>query len=97
MFLDNLLSIRSQGNILNFDLSDFFGSEYLSFLDSIEPTSFSLSEPSVAIPTDNEPGNPPVLTHAEEQQTASLFTPLPIKRKLLYVNERVNHKSPKSN
>ena len=28
-----------QGNILNFDLSDFFGSEYLSFLDSTEVTS----------------------------------------------------------
>ena len=40
-----------QDNILNFDLSDFFVSEYLSFLDSTEPTSFSLSEPSVAIPT----------------------------------------------
>ena len=41
-----------QGNILNFDLSDFFGSEYLSFLDSTEVTSFSLSEPSVAIPVE---------------------------------------------
>ena len=84
------------GNNLTFDLSDFFGSEYLSFLDSTEPTSFSISEPSVAIPSGNEYGIPPVLTTAEEQQTASLFTPLPIKRKLLYVNERVNHKSPKS-
>ena len=86
-----------QGNILNFDLSDFFGSEYLSFLDSTEPTSFSLSEPSVAIPTGNESGIPPVLTTAEEQQTPSLFTPLPLKRKILFVNERVNqNKSPKS-
>ena len=40
-----------QGNILNFDLSEFFGSEYLSFLHSSEPTSFSLSKPSVAILT----------------------------------------------
>ena len=82
------------GNNLTFDLSDFFGSEYLSFLDSTEPTSFSLSEPSVAIPAGNESGIPPVLTTAEEQQTAPLFTHLPLKRKLLYVNERVNHKSP---
>ena len=86
-----------QGNNLNFDLSDFFGSEYLSFLDSTEPTSFSLSEPSVAIPASNESGIPPVLTTAEEQQIASLFTPLPLKRKILFVNERVNlNKSPKS-
>ena len=86
-----------QGNILNFDLSEFFGSEYLSFLDSSEPTSFSLSEPSVAIATGNESGNPPVLTNAEEQQTHPFFTPLPLKRKILYVNERVNHqKEPKS-
>ena len=84
------------GNNLTFDLSDFFGSEYLSFLDSTEPTSFSLSEPSVAIPADNESGNPPVLTTAEEQQTTPLFTHLPLKRKLLYVNERVNHESPKT-
>ena len=86
-----------QGNILNFDLSEFFGSEYLSFLDSIEPTSFSLSEPSVAILTGNESRIPPVLTTAEEQQTQSLFTQLPLKRKILFVNERVNHnKAPKS-
>ena len=84
-------------NNLTFDLSDFFGSEYLSFLDSTEPTSFSLSEPSVAIPAGKESGIPPVLTHAEEQQTTTLFTHLPLKRKLLYVNERVNLKSPKSN
>ena len=25
------------GNILNFDFSDFFGKEYLTFLDSTEP------------------------------------------------------------
>ena len=56
-----------QGNILNFDLSDFFGSEYLSFIDFTEPTSFSLSKPSVVIPTSNETGIPPVLTTAEEQ------------------------------
>ena len=84
------------GNNLTFDLSDFFGSEYLSFLDSTEPTSFSLSEPSVAIPAGKESGIPPVLTTAEEQQTDTLFTHLPLKRKLLYVNERVNLKSPKS-
>ena len=86
-----------QGNILNFDLSEFFGSEYLFFLDSSEPTSFSLSEPSVAIATGNESGNPPVLTNAEEQQTHPFFTPLPLKRKIPYVKERVNHqKEPKS-
>ena len=73
------------GNNLTFDLSDFFGSEYLSFLDSTEPTSFSLSEPSVAIPAGNESGIPPVLTTAEEQQTASLFTPLPLKKKTPYM------------
>ena len=68
-----------------------------SFLDSTEPTSFSLFEPSVAIPTGNESGIPPVLTTAEEQQAPSLFTPLPLKRKILFVNERVDHnKSPKS-
>ena len=86
-----------QGNILNFDLIEFFGSEYISFLDSSEPTSFSLSEPSVAILTGNESGIPPVLTTAEEQQTLPLFTPLPLKRKIMFVNERVNHnKAPKS-
>ena len=84
------------GSNLTFELSEFFGSEYLAFLDSTEPTSLPMSEPSVAIQTGNEPGNPPVLTHAEEQQTVSLFTHLPLKRKLLYVNERVNHKTPKS-
>ena len=87
-----------QGNLLNFDLSEFFGSEYLSFLDSSKPTSLPISKPSVAIDTDNEPGIPPVLTHAEEQQTLPLFTPLPLKIKILFVNERVNHnKAPKSN
>ena len=86
-----------QGNILNFDLSEFFGSEYLSFLDSFERTQFSLSKPSVTIDTGNESGNPPVLTHSEEQQTHSLFIPLPLKRKFLFVSERVNHnKEPKS-
>ena len=84
------------GSNLTFELSEFFGSEYLSFLDSTEPTSLPMSEPSVAIQTGNEPGNPPVLTHAKEQQTVSLFTHLPLKRKLLYVNERVNHKTLKS-
>ena len=84
------------GSNLTFELSEFFGSEYLAFLDSTEPTSLSLSEPSVAIHAGNEPENPPVQTHAEEQQTVSLFTHLLIKRKLLYVNERVNLKSLKS-
>ena len=84
------------GSNLTFELSEFFGSEYLAFLDSTEPTSLPMTEPSVAIQTGNEPGNPPVLTHAVEQQTVSLFTHLPLKRKLLYVNERVNHKNPKS-
>ena len=71
------------GDILNFDLSEFFGSEYLSFLDSSEPTQLSFSEPSMDVDTCNESGNPPVLTHAEEQQTHSSFTPLPLKRKIL--------------
>ena len=84
------------GSNLTFELSEFFGSEYLAFLDSTKPTSLSLTEPSVAVHAGNEPGNPPVLTHAEEQQTVSLFTHLPLKIKLLYVNERVNHKTPKS-
>ena len=84
------------GSNLTFELSDFFGNEYLAFLDSTEPTSLSLSEPSVVILAGNEPGNPPIQTHAEEQQTVSLFTHLPLKRKLLYVNERVNLKSLKS-
>ena len=84
------------GSNMTFDLREFFGSEYLAFLDSTEPTSLPMSEPSVAIQTGNEPGNPPVLTHAEEQQTVSLFPHLPLKRKPLYVNERVNHKTPKS-
>ena len=34
----------NQGNLLSFDLSEFFGSEYLSFLDSFDPLlSLSLS------------------------------------------------------
>ena len=86
-----------QGNLLSFDLSEFFGSEYLSFLDSFDPSTLPISQPSVAISTGNESGNPPVLTPAEEQQTTSLFTPLPLKRKILFVNKRVNlNKSPKS-
>ena len=32
-----------QGNVLNFDLSEFFRSEYLSFLDSSDPTQLSLA------------------------------------------------------
>ena len=81
-----------EGNLLNFDLSDFFGSEYLSFHDSSKPHQATHTEPSVAIQTDKESGNPPVLTTTEEQQTHSLFTPLPLKRKILYVSERVNIK-----
>ena len=51
----------------------------------------------MAVLTGNEYGIPPVLTTAEEQQTLPLFTPLPLKRKILFVNERVNHnKAPKS-
>ena len=84
------------GSNLTFNLSEFFGSDYLAFLDSTEPTSLPLTKPSVAISTGNEPGNPPVLTPAEEQQTLSFFTHLPLKRKLLYVNESINHKNPKS-
>ena len=84
------------GSNLTFNLSEFFGSDYLAFLDSTEPTSLPLTKPSVAIQTGNEPGNPPVLTHVVEQQTVSLFTHLPLKRKLHYVNERVNHQNPKS-
>ena len=79
-------------NLLNFDLADFFGSEYLSLLDSNEPHLATHTEPSVAIQTGKESGNPPVLTTAVEQQTQSLFTSLPLKRKILYVSERVNIK-----
>ena len=76
---------KDQVNLLNFDLSEFFGSECLSFLDSFDPSTLRVSQPSVAISTGNESGNPPVLTHAEEQQTLSLFASLLLKRKLLYV------------
>ena len=85
----------TSGSNLTFTLSEFFGSDYLAFLDSTEPTSLPISTPSVAISTGNELGNPPVLTTAEEQQTLSIFTNLPLKRKLLYVSERVNLKDPK--
>ena len=81
-----------EGNLLNFDLGDFFGSEYLSFLDSTEPHQALHTQPSVGIQTGKESGNPPVLTTAEVQQTQSLFTSLPLKRKILYVSERVNIK-----
>ena len=37
------------GSNLTFNLSEFFGSDYLAFLDSTEPTSLPLTEPSVAI------------------------------------------------
>ena len=58
------------GNLLNFDLKDFFGKEYLSFLDSNEPHQAQhIPEPSVAIGTGKESGNPLVLTTALEQQT----------------------------
>ena len=48
----------------------------------------------MAIGSDKESGNPPVPTTAVEQQTLpkSFFTPLPLKRKILYVSERVNLK-----
>ena len=88
-------SVQPTGTNLTFDLSDFFGSDYLAFLDSTETTSLPMSEPPVAILPGNELGNPPVLTTAEEQQTLSIFTHLPLKRKLLYVSERVNLKDPK--
>ena len=83
------------GSNLTFNLSEFFGSDYLAFLDSTEQSSLPIYTPSVAISTGNELGNPPVLTTAEEQQTLSIFTNLPLKRKLLYVSERVNLKDPK--
>ena len=83
------------GSNLTFNLSEFFGSDYLAFLDSTEQSSLPIYTPSVAISTGNELGNPPVLTTAEEQQTLSIFTHLPLKRKLLYVSERVNLKDPK--
>ena len=46
------------------------------------------------IGSDKEFGNPPVPTTAVEQktQTLSSYTPLPLKRKLLYVSERVSLK-----
>ena len=83
------------GSNLTFNLSEFFGSDYLAFLDSTEQSSLPIYTPSVAITNGNELGNPPVLTTAEEQQTLSIFTHLPLKRKLLYVSERVNLKDPK--
>ena len=84
-----------EGNLLNFDLADFFGKEYLSFLDSTEPHQAKHTrEPSLALGTDKEYGNPPVLTTAVEQQTQTLYTQLPLKQKLLYVSERVNLKRP---
>ena len=48
----------------------------------------------MAIGSGKESGNPPVPTTAVEQQTLpqSLFTSLPLKRKILYVSERVNLK-----
>ena len=64
-------------------------------MDSNEPHHAKHTpEPLVAIETDKESGNPPVLTTAVEQQTLpqSSFTPLPLKRKVLYVSERVNLK-----
>ena len=83
-----------EGNLLNFDLGDFFGNEYLSFLDSNEPHQPTHTKPSVAIGFGKESGNRPVLTTVVEQQTLpqSSFTPLPLKRKLLYVSERFNLK-----
>ena len=80
-----------EGNLINFDLNEFFRSEYLSFLDSSEPHQTTNTKPSVAIQSGNESENPPVLSTAAEQQTHSLFTSLPLKRKFLFVNERVNH------
>ena len=97
MSLDKKLSIQYRVIYLNFDLSEFFGSEYLSFLDSSEPNQLSFFEPLLAVDTGNECGNPQVLTHAEEQQIHSSFTPFPLKRKTLFVSERVNHnQEPKS-
>ena len=84
-----------EGNLLNFDLADFFRVEYLSLLDSSEPHLAKYTpEPTVAIGSDKESGNPPVPTTIVEQQTLSksLFTPLPLKRKIIYVSERVNLK-----
>ena len=83
-----------EGNLLYFDLADLFGAEYLWLLDLNEPHLASHKEPSVAIWSGKESGNPPVPTTAVEQQTLpqSLFTSLPIKRKILYVSERVNLK-----
>ena len=83
------------GSNLTFTFSEFFGSDYLAFLDSTEATSLPITTPSVAISTGNELGNPPVLTPAEEQQTLSFFTHLPLKRKLLSVSKSINHKDPK--
>ena len=68
-----------EGNLLTFDLSEFFGSEYLSFLDSSDPYQASHTKPSVAILSGKESGNPPVLSTAAEQQIRSLYTPLPLK------------------
>ena len=84
----------NEGNLLNFDLTDFFGAEYLSLLDSTDPYLATHTEPSVAIGSSKESGNPPVPTTVVEQQTQSLslFTYLPLKRKLLYLSEGVSAK-----
>ena len=87
-----------KGNLPNFDLGDLFGNKYLSFLDLHEPHQKTHTEPSVAIGSDKESENPPVLTTAVEQQILpqSLLLHYPLKRKLLYVSERANLKrSPK--
>ena len=66
----------------------------MSLLDSNELHLATHIEPSVAIGTDKEYGNLPVLTTTLEQQTLpqSLFTLLPLKRKILYVSEKVKIK-----
>ena len=73
--------VQPTGTNLTFDLSEFFGSDYLSFLDSTETTSLPMSEPPVAIQTGKELGNPPVITHAVEQQTLPLVATLTNKKK----------------
>ena len=74
-------------------LLDFLDAEYLSLLDSFETHLAShKSDPSVALGSGKESGNPPVSTTIVEQQTQShsSSTPLPLKRKLLIVSEGVS-------
>ena len=60
-----------EGNLINFELADIFGAKYMSLLDYTEPRFATHTEPSVAIGSGKESGNPLVSTTAVEQQTQS--------------------------